>query len=221
MSRRIVTRSADGGTSDGGGATATAPTVYVPTLKTYTFYDYEVDGALSSVSAQFEADMGIAQDNILRVEIVGTNVQSTSAWQMHFYPLNTSGAEQNGYMGFSFNGIRGSGSHIYSTSHNSNAKYIWWPMYTSVYDANSYGSGMTFDFRFPVNSISSTNKALQMGGSCHYQQNTSYNYPNLENFSWDNYSNDDPYPSIHGIKLKPNSGSFTGGNILIKIWHKG
>jgi len=216
MTRIVKSRSADGGTSDGGGATA--PTVYVPTLKTYTFYDYEVDGALSSVSAQFEADMGIAQDNILRVEIVGTNVQSTSAWKMNFYPLGTSGAEQNGYMGYSYSGTHGGAGNTTNTSHNSNQEFIWWPMYSSVYQDSSYGSGMTFDFSFPVNSI---NKALQMGGSCHYQQNTSYYSPNVEHFSWDNYSNNYPYPSIHGIKCMPDSGNFTGGNILIKIWHKG
>jgi len=212
MSRKVVT--VEAGSSGGSAAVA-----YIPKLKTYTLYDFDVDGQLASVKAQF-TDMGVDQGKILSVNIKGTNLQSGGNWQCQFYPQSSGAADQNGYMGFSYHGVHGGNGQNYGTSHNSNQSFIWWPIYTSVYQSsNSYGGGMSFNFQFPVESFNN-NKSMQMGGMSHYQQATGYNYPNTEKFSWDNYASNNTYPSIHGIKLKPSSGSFNGGNVVIEIWYK-
>tara|TARA_B110000208_G_C11713289_1_gene410116 strand:+ start:284 stop:928 length:645 start_codon:yes stop_codon:yes gene_type:complete len=213
MSRKVVTVSADG--SGGGGAA-----IYVPKLKTYTLYDYSVDGSATSVSAQF-TDMGVPQDKILSVNIKGTSVQSSAAWHMRFFPLSSAGADQAGHMAVSFKGHYGGNGGIGSVTHNSNQNFIYWPNYSSAQHVNeTYGGGMSFNFQMPVEAVGSGKRALPMGGMVHYQQNTSYTYPNIETFSWDNNSNDAPYPSIHGIKMKPSNGQFEGGTIIIEIWYK-
>lgn len=195
-------------------------------MKLITLYDYDRDSALTvnQVDLRFSA-MGLTPAVITGIEFDMANLMSSSGgWQLYMTPLNASGQNAGGYMGYAYN-VGYNGSHTYSASHNSNNGYIWFPCWTSMYSGgdDSYGSSMTGQIRVAAKRGRNGNYQHTVQASIAGNMNSSYSYPSIEVSAWDNYSTNAPWPgNLDGFRFTLSNGSynFHGGSLIAKVHHR-
>lgn len=211
-------------TTAGGGNLAFSTLDVSPTgsgvnMKTHILYDSVRDGSVGSVKLMW-SDLGITDiTKIENVEIKFSNIASSAACTIYNYFQNSSGADiTSGYLGYSGDGNY-NGNQTSFSSHNSNSGYFWFPLYSSMaYNGYSYGAGLTGRVSFHPVLQGSYGRTIH--GIIGYHQNTSYSYPNTENFCWDRYDTNTPTATAYGIRLYPSSGSFNAGSIIVRVTYR-
>lgn len=179
------------------------------------------DGSVATIKVMWtDLVSGIATANVESVELLFNSLASSAATRMYLVGQTSGGADvSSGYLAQSWHGQYGGGNHMLSTNQNSNDGLFWFPGYANMAAANySYGSGMTGTIQFEPTTYGSYEKRIH--GVISWQQNTSYSYPNNEMSVWGNYGTNTVPPTWHGIRIYPNSGSWTQGSLVIRIHYR-
>ena len=168
---------------------------------------------------------GVSTDDIIAVRITGRIVNASSNVDVYMYGQNSSGSNiTSGYLGYGSNDYYEGQNETNNASHNSNQGWIWMPQYQEPAAENySYGEGIMFQMLIIPQKYGSYG-GIETSIWYHYQQSTSYSYPNHGSIHWRNYNNNVPPDTWHGIRFFPasNSGSFSsqagkGSRVFVEL----
>ena len=168
---------------------------------------------------------GVNTDDIIAVRITGRIVNATNNVDVYMIGCNSSGSNiTTGYLSYGSNDYYDGNNQTNSQSHNSNQGWIWMPQYQEpANEGYSYGEGIMFQMLIIPQKYGSYG-GIETSIWYHYQQSTSYSYPNYGQIHWRNYGTSAPPDTWHGIRFFPasNSGSFSsqggkGSRVFVEL----
>lgn len=188
--------------------------------------DLAQQGTNTNILQLMWRDIGIVDaSKIVNIQFVLTNLATTGDTQFYVYPVNEYGATLGGaYAGSAMVYNPNSSGMTGTTSTQTGFWFfpLWSPTPTAGY---SYGSGVTGQFTwspkvYNTYGSSSIYYGWTVSGYIGYQQNTTYQHPNVETIAWDNNSTNAFVERGMGFRIFASAGVFRQGTFTAKITYR-
>lgn len=197
--------------------------------KTVVLFDSERDlaqGATNVTTLQLMwRDIGILDPSkIVAIEMMPVTLATTGNAIFYTYFLNEYGNTITHQMISSYSGYNPNIGRIDGGPAFNGGFYF--PMYSGTASAGySYGSGVTGHIIwnpkvFNDYATSQNYYGQTIAGYVGYQQSTSYQYPNIENFVWDNNGTNVLSERSMGFRFVASSGVFRQGSLTVRITYR-
>ena len=207
-------------TSDGAGAATWTTPAASGGFDGVHVTDFNANSAGSVQVLWTDVISGVTHSDIAEVQCAFIGVSASSACYFRIYGRNASGQISSGYLANTYH-MAYNGNQTASTNNNGNSGYWQIPNYSQVAQTDySYGSGLTGLFTWHTYK-EGTYGNYMISGQMAYQQNTSYNHPNVEQVAWDSYAtNNPPASATHGLQLTCTAGSMNRGFFVVRLKKK-
>ena len=163
---------------------------------------------------------GKSHTDIATVRIQGTGVSGDTVGRLYFYGKDGTGNITSGYLGYGYFEYYNGTTVTDTNGHNSNNGYWYVPGYNDLSTTDyTYGSGLSFDMLWHFRKEGDYGN-YQIHSTYMYQQNTSYNFPNLGQMAWDSYATSaPPATATHGfcVKHSASAGTYNRGMITVQV----
>ena len=189
---------------------------YEPSFIDFLLKD-ESDTSISEILFNLSST-SINHADIESLELIGTNVNSSSACRFQIYTYDSNEATIVGTMAVSRQGINN--ANIVSGNVTGTNNQIWFPIEQDVNPQSNgrYGQGINFTVKIPVKAISDAG-VLSPGTIAYTCTGWMYSstYATREEGQWADSGGNGWHKDIYGFKLFPSAGTFQRGIIKVRV----